>query len=276
MGCLFTTLICDRNCKMIVYKSRLILNNLLFDFFMFPILKFKIDYKKDVLSFFAFVRDAEFDEGRSLNWAVLNVHSYFKKYKSGLTLEISKKEADDFIKDFYEKNYTEMEKNLKVYEGNWNKEQKDFYLLVQDLFGQRKWSEGKYIAYPTIWGMYPRFLEDKTFQLPYKCKNKKNINTTIAHEMLHFIFYDYFYEQYPKYSKDELNFFVWNVSEIFNSVIQNSPKWLKVFKTKNMDYPEHEKIIKKLSKKYHQKEKIAIGELVEDIIREVKLLLLLE
>lgn len=90
--------------------------------------------------------------------------------------------------------------------------------------------------------------------------------------MLHFIFYDYFYEKYSEYSKDEFNFFVWNVSEIFNSVVQNSPKWIKVFKTKNMDYPEHEKIIEKLSKKYHREEKIAVGELVEDIVKEVKLL----
>lgn len=146
---------------MIIYKSRLILNNLLF-IFMFPKLKFKIDYKKDISSFFAFIRDAEFDEGRSLDWAILNIHPYFKKYKSGSSLKISKKEAEDFIKGFYEKSHEEMKKNLEIYKENWDKKQKDFNLLVQDLFGPRKWPKGKFIAYPTIWGMYPRFLEDKT------------------------------------------------------------------------------------------------------------------
>ncbi|MFH1030619.1 MAG: hypothetical protein V1770_05160 [bacterium] len=237
---------------------------------MLPKLKFKIDYKKDVSSFLAFLRDAEFDEGRSLDWAVLKIYPYFKKYKSGPSLKINKKEVESFVKDFYDKNRAEMEKNLKAYEEDWNKKEKEFYSLAQDLFGSKKWPNGKYIAYPTIWGMYPRFLENKTFQLPYKCKNKKSINTTIAHEMLHFIFYDYFYEKYPEYSKDEFNFFLWNVSEIFNSVIQNSPTWIKVFKTKNMDYPEHGKIIKNLSEKYHKKDEIFIDELTKDIIKEAK------
>ena len=237
---------------------------------MFPKIKFKIDCKKDVLSFFAFLKDAEFDEGRSLEWAILNIYSYFKKYKTGNTLKISKKQAEDFIKDFYNKNLIKMEKNLEIYKKNWNKKQDVFYLLVHDLFGTKKWPKGKYAAYLTIWGMYPRFLEDKTFQLPYKSRNKQSINVIIAHEMLHFIFYDYFYEKYPKYSKEEFNFFAWNVSEIFNSVIQNSPKWIKVFKAKNMDYPEHKKIIENLSVKYHQKDNIAVDELIREIIKEVK------
>lgn len=239
---------------------------------MFPKLKFKIDYKKDVSSFFAFLKDAEFDEGRSLDWAVLKIYPHFKKYKFGPSLKISKKEIESFVKDFYDKNRAEMENNLKIYEKNWNEKEKDFYLLAQDLFGPIKCPKGKYIAYPTMWGMYPRFLEDKTFQLPYKCKNKKSINATIAHEMLHFIFYDYFYKKHPEYSKDEFNFFLWNISEIFNSVIQNPPKWIKVFKAKNMDYPEHGKIIKKLSEKYHKKDKILVDELVHDIIEEVKVI----
>jgi len=94
--------------------------------------------------------------------------------------------------------------------------------------------------------MYPRFLDDKTFCIPYLHKNEKYVNVVIAHEMLHFVFYDYFYKKYPEYNNSEYNFFVWNISEIFNSLIQNSNEWIKVFKEQSMTYLQHDIIINKI------------------------------
>jgi hypothetical protein len=69
--------------------------------------------------------------------------------------------------------------------------------------------------------------------------------------MLHFIFYDYFIKKYPQYNKKKYSFYIWHISEIFNGIIQNSFPWLKIFKITGQSYPEHQKIIKHLKKKYY-------------------------
>ena len=209
------------------------INRSLSSFFMYPKLKFKIDYKRDIKTFFAFNNEADFDDGRNLEWAILRKYPKFKKYKNGNKLDILKKTVSDFVKSVYLKNKKTISKNINLYQENWLKIEKDYFLLVDGLFNGHIWPKGKYIAYPTIWGMYPRFLEDKTFQIPYKYKNRKYVSVIIAHEMLHFIFYDYFNRKYPKYKLKKYSFFVWNISEIFSSVIQNSPRWLKIFRIKS-------------------------------------------
>ena len=234
---------------------------------MYPKLKFKINYKRDIETFFAFNNEANFDSGRNLKWAILKKYPQFKKYKQGNTLNINEDIVKKFVESIYLKNYCLIKKNLSIYQKNWVNIKRNFYLLVDELFYQRSWPKGKYIALPTIWGMYPKFLEDKVFQIPYKHKNKKYVSIIIAHEMLHFIFYDYFDKKYSKYKSNKYIFFVWNISEIFNNVIQNSPGWLKIFRIKSIPYPEHKKIIKKLQKIYYKKENIIVDDLIKNIIK---------
>ncbi len=182
---------------------------------------------------------------------------------------IKKEIVEKFVGEFYRKNKAIIEKNIDLYEINWNKKEKTFYKLVKKIFTEIPWPKGKYIAYSTMWGMYPRFLEDKTFQVPYKHKNPKYVNVIIAHEMLHFIFYDYFYKKYPGYRSKKYNLFVWHISEIFNVIVQNSNKWMKVFKLKTMPYPEHKKVIKKLKEKYKSAKLFKANDLIDDIIKAV-------
>lgn len=236
----------------------------------YPKLKFKIDHKKDIKTFFNFVNEAHFDGGRNLEWAVLKKYPHFRQYKKGDGLKVDEAVAEKFTKSIYLKNRPIMAKSMLIYKKKWLLAEKDFYRLVDGLFCGHRWPNGKYIAYSTIWGMFPRFLEDKTFQVPFKYKNKKYILVIIAHEMLHFIFYDYFYKKYSKYKSDKHNFFVWHVSEIFNTLVQSSPDWLMVFKIKSMSYPEHDKIVNKLSKKLYKQASWSIDDLIEEIIEAVK------
>jgi hypothetical protein len=224
---------------------------------MYPKLKFKINYKRDIETFFAFVNEASFDNARNLNWAILKKYPYFKKYKQGKTLKVSKDVVEKFVESIYSKNYSIIKQNFLIYQKNWARTEKDFYFFVNKLFRQYPWPKGKYITYPTIWGMYPRFLEDKTFQIPYKYKNKKYVSVIIAHEMLHFIFYDYIYKKIPKFKSRKYNFDLWHLSEIFNSIIQNSPGWLKIFnQQKTMIYPEHKKHLPQLRKLWQKTQNI--------------------
>jgi len=237
---------------------------------MNPKLKFKIDYKKDIKTFFIFVEETNFDNGRILEWAILRKYPQFEKFKKDDNLVVDKKTIEKFVKSIYSKNKVVILTNLVKYRKKWSKIEKKYFALVKDLFKPDKWPKGRYIAYPTIWGVFPRFLKDKTFQIPYKYKKVGYVYVIIAHEMLHFMFYDYFNKKYSIYKTNKYRFFVWNISEIFNGVIQNHPQWLKIFKIKTLIYPEHKKIIKKLQKVYYGRENIIVDDLIKDIIKALK------
>lgn len=225
-----------------------------------PKLKFEINPEKDISVFFDFLRDAKYDEGRNFEWAILKHYPCFKKFDE----KTDKKNVEHFIFKYYLKNKSNIDKNIIVYENNWRKIEKDFFNLINKFFSKTKWPKGKYIAYTTIWSMYPRFLDDKTFQIPAVSRKKKVINFIIAHEMLHFIFYEYFLNKYKKYRSHKYDFFVWHVSEIFNVIIMNKPEWQKILKNKDDGYPEHRKVIKKLSKNDYE-----LDDLIGNIIKEV-------
>ena len=61
------------------------------------------------------------------------------------------------------------------------------------------------------------YFEDKTFQIPIKYKNKKYVNAIIAHELLHFMFYDYLEKSITPINYPEET--VWQLSELFNTLI---------------------------------------------------------
>jgi len=211
----------------------------------YPKIKFLINKEKDLEVFNSFNNETEYNP-ETLNWAFLNKYPELLKYKKNTCLEINEIELINFINSIYEKNKETINTNILKYEKNWELIEEAFYNLVNNIFNSCSWPNGKYIAYLTIWGMYPRFLDDKTFCIPYLHKNEKYVNVVIAHEMLHFVFYDYFYKKYPEYNNSEYNFFVWNISEIFNSLIQNSNEWIKVFKEQSMTYLQHDIIINKI------------------------------
>lgn len=118
--------------------------------------------------------------------------------------------------------------------------------------------------------MYPKSLDDKTFQIPVIRLDEKYAVSVITHEMLHFIFYEYFLKNYPEYNMDKNSFFIWNVSEAFNEVVQNHPKWIKEFKFGCDIYGGREKLVKKLQKKYYKSDLINSKNLINDTIIELK------
>ncbi|MFA6446870.1 MAG: hypothetical protein WCW31_01275 [Patescibacteria group bacterium] len=233
---------------------------------MHPILNFKIDPSKDLEVLHGFLRDAKYAGGRNLDWAVFNKHPAMKDL-IGEKFEIkSEASVEKYILDYFEKNKVEIKTNINNYAKEWSKKDKDYFDLVTSIFSDRPWPKGQYLAYATIWGMFPRSLEDKTFQIPAIYDNKLYVNVIIAHEMLHFMFYDYFYQKYPDYNNKDANFLVWNVSEIFNSVVQNSEPWLRVFNLKTMTYPEHEKIEADLHFRYQIINSKNLAQLTEELL----------
>ena len=220
----------------------------------------------------AFIKDADYGNGRNLDWAVFSKYPRLKtqfdqnnhyKMKSAKTLY-------KFVCAIYRTKQTAMDLALAKHEKRWIKVAPCYFSLVGTLFGNRKWPRGKYIAFGTIWSMYPRFLKDKTFHIPFWHRTPRYMPVIIAHELLHFMFYDYFYTRYQKYHKSKDNFFVWHVSEIFNTIIQNSPEWLACFKLKSFGYPEHRNIVARINHARRRNTAWDLNALIDNIIKEVQ------
>ena len=109
--------------------------------------------------------------------------------------------------------------------------------------------------------MFPRNIQDKTFYFPYS-KDLHDPLGTIAHEMLHFIFFDYIKKKYGIKQDDEFKGkdpkFVWQVLETFNTVIENWKPYKKIFNAwKNCKpYPGCEKMFAKMIKQWNLKQDI--------------------
>ena len=229
-----------------------------------PNLKFKISAQKDIESFYSFVGQSCVDQGRSLRWAILKPHPLLKQAIKNNKV-IDKVFAERYIRDCY-RGYSPIAlRNMKRYETDWRKKEKQYFMMTDEIFGDFPWPKGKYIAYSTIWGMFPRFLADKTFQVPMQYPRKKYIPVVIAHETLHFRFYAYVEKYYPRYRDPERNMLLWHISEIFNILVINSPAWFKFFGIKNILYPEHRKIIMELRKKYPDAASFDIDAMIRDI-----------
>jgi hypothetical protein len=239
----------------------------------YPKLQFLVDTKKDIFTFFSFVENAQYDDGRSLEWAVFKYYPSLKSNFEGVKFIGKETDIEKFVSDQYEEKRSIAEKNMASYKKQWLEKEEAFRALIKELFPHTVWPEGKYTVYPTIWSMYPRFLEDKTFQVPLQTEKERYVNVIIAHEMLHFIFYEYFFQTYPQYADKDHEFFTWHVSEIFNTVVQNSARWINVFELESMGYPEHEAIVKKLTERHTVSEHFDTNALIVDIVSEVETIL---
>lgn len=234
---------------------------------MIPKVLFKINPEEDLRVLSGFISDAAYDGGRNLDWAVYTRMPELRDLIKAKQSADIQREAGRSIAAFFELNSRQIQENILLYEQNWRKVEAAYELLVDDLFSKRAWPQGEYVAFATMWGMFPRDLKRKTFQVPAIYENSPYVNVIIAHELLHFMFYDLYYEMHPEDNKPEQNFFVWKVSEIFNEVVQNSPTWKNVFGLETMGYPEFEKIIHDIKNNAGH---IKAEELVEEIRSLVK------
>ncbi len=229
-------------------------------------INFKLSKSQDLKVAMDFIKEASFSGGQNLEWA-------FKKLHKPVFVYIQKnqgvKEIKSFIAAYLDEYYSKHINDLKIdiigAKRSWLKVEQQYLSLLKALFPKYKLPTKIVKAYITIWGMYPRDIGHLTFWIPSTYKPISYVNVTIAHELLHFAFYDQFYKQYPKYKNGKYNYFVWQASEIFNSVVQRSQEWLSVFKMPNLGYPDQEKLVNKLSKEYIHD--IDANKLIKDILK---------
>ncbi len=99
----------------------------------------------------------------------------------------------------------------------WKEKEVIFLDLCESVFEGHSFPEGDYNCYLSVIDINTLIKKEKSFQLFFGAIQQGISTTIIAHEMLHFIFYDYM-DKYKNLDKKKL----WEFAEIFNKYIQNS------------------------------------------------------
>jgi hypothetical protein len=239
-------------------------------------INFKISKKQDLSTLKAFVKESKYGDETTLKCAFFNLYpglkNYIKRKKVGepefYISDINS--IKSFIDNEYATNKVTLRENLNKIQAGWGEKTETYFRLASELFAEKYWPKGEYTACATIWGIYPRFIERRLFQIPALKLEKQFTMIVIAHELLHFAFYNYFLKNYPEYTMNENSFFIWNISEGFNEVVQWHPKWIREFGFGCDIYGGRDEIVKKLQKKYSKLDIIDSKNLIDDLIIEIK------
>jgi len=181
---------------------------------------------------------------------IVKVHPQLKSAKSLKDVAQRKKTIRVYFDNYYRIHRTAMLRKIKSVRKVWRKQEKEYITITEDFFGSFRFSKGKYIAYASIINCNPRFLESKTFQFFYK-KPLADVTYTIAHELLHFIFFDFIKKKFKKEIKHLSEDQLWDLSEIFNVVVLKSSRYRHIVNQKFIiPYPDHRHYIHQFEKAY--------------------------
>ena len=142
----------------------------------------------------------------------------------------------NFTQKYYALHQAELENTLKRMEDGWRDVAKEYFKAVDGVFDKAQWPKGEYVCYLSIFNCNPRFLETKSFQVYYQHKDGSNF--VIAHEMLHFIFFEYLHHQEGEFLKKLSQKDVWLLSELFNDLVLELPTFSKFAQKTKFNYPE--------------------------------------
>ncbi|MFA7308250.1 MAG: hypothetical protein WC026_16445 [Hyphomicrobium sp.] len=131
----------------------------------------------------------------------------------------------EYIDKFYSTNQTALNSVCSELQLEVSEKQEVFFDALRNLF-EIDFRNKNYTGFLSIFNCNPRFVESKTFQVFYK-KDIPHKIEVIFHEIMHFAFFDYC-EKNLKYKikgMDTNSGPLWELSEIFNIIVLNEPKF---------------------------------------------------
>lgn len=181
----------------------------------YPKIKFKLNKSLDkkVCCSFLFEKAGGIDFGGS----ILEDHPKLSIVREHKQAEEREKLISDYVDSFYERQFHQLKNFAQKFDKSWSEKEEEFFNAVNKIFKGHSWPRGKYIGYLSIFNCNPRNLKDKTFQIYYK--HPAGVVYVTSHELLHFIFYDYFEKRFKKDFRKISEEKLWEISEIFNSVL---------------------------------------------------------
>lgn len=151
-----------------------------------------------------------------------------------------------YVRDVHAKYKKEIRAGLLAAKRDWKQIEESYFSLVEKVFKGHPWPKGEYTGVTSVFKMYPRYIDEKSFFFPYIHRIPKFSNGVIAHEALHFMFFDYIFFRYGLKENSKIKGkptdYVWQVSEVFNVVIENWKPYKEIVGHKGRPYPGHEKM----------------------------------
>jgi len=213
---------------------------------MYPQIKFFLNKDLDKWVGYHFLNRQK--GGHDFGKSIIKIHPELTQAQ-GLPDQQKKQVVGQYVNFFYETHQNQLENIRKEFEKKWTLVAQPFFKAVDKVFAH-PWPNGLYIAYLSIFPCGPRFLENKTFQVFYLAKENASLRT--AHELLHFLFYDYFEKNFSEISPTEEK--VWILSEVLNFLILDSPKFCALFGASHSHpYPDHLSIIENLKPEWENR-----------------------
>jgi hypothetical protein len=236
--------------------------------FSYPKLMFLLNEPLDEEMAFAFLGTET--GGVDFGAAVLKPHPKLKAILSAIENSNDDKVKNvitEYFTDFYEKNERLLTKLLADAQNKWEESSAKFFKEVALIFGNHNFPVGDYEAYISIINCNPRFLSNKTFQFYYE--HIAGPVYIACHELLHFVFYDYVFNNLPQYKDmDPDNSQLWDVAEIFNSVILHTKEFEGIHRHKTVVcYPVHEKYLKYLKGEWDKDKNL--NTFIDKIFKEI-------
>lgn len=223
---------------------------------MKPNLKFKINKKADIVNAQHFIAEGSYVDlflPQDLHYIIDN--------------RFSKKEKDKIIKEYTDNIYIEKDQEIKRGMENvkkeWSRVDDRFYEVLDKIFLGFESEQKNYTGIVSIYLMYSRNIQDKIFFFPYK-NLKWDPISTISHEIMHFFFFDYIKEKYNVLEETEFRDkdtkYVWQLSETFNTVIENWKTYKDIFQYTGdiKPYSGCEEIYRKMKKQWDKDQSIDI------------------
>lgn len=150
-------------------------------------------------------------------------------------------DIDAFLSNLYKKNVGDIEERIKEFQLEWESVANKFWETSKNLFKDQIDFQDEYIAYITLNPFSPRFLEDQSFMI---FVGNESGTAVIAHELMHFFFYEYTSKKFPKVfaELDPDSEIYWDMAEVFNNVVLDS-EMFNFIAEEECPYPDHKKYI---------------------------------
>lgn len=182
--------------------------------------------------------------------------------KFGSTDDERYQELERYISKTYKTQAVELTNSLAWARVKWREVEEAYFAVIDTLFHNRPWPEGNYRAEISIFSMYPRWVDEKLFFIPFEENPSRHTLAVIAHEMLHFMFFDYILERYGLKESTRLSGkdeqYIWNVSEVFNVVIDHFAPYMNAIPGSgiSLPYPGQEDMYATMSQQWQEKQDV--------------------
>jgi hypothetical protein len=224
----------------------------------YPKLELKRDVDADIENCIHFVGIEEKDKQFLIKMFLPDKLHYI--LDSDFSEKEKKRIIEEYARSFYQINKKEIELGIKKVKKEWEGIEKQYFQITDNIFKSHPWPKGEYTGVVSIWQMFPRHIDEKIFFFPYNNQDFAIPIKTIAHEMLHFIFFDYLEKNYnlkeDSVIKNKSEDYVWMVSEVFNNVIENWKPYREICGGETKPYFDDKGLFEKMKKDWEEKEDV--------------------